>query len=148
MSRESFVGTWRLVAANFYKADGTLVKLYGDEPKGIFVYDDGGRMCVQIMEPERPLLPPGHLAEHASDDYQRILIGYIAYFGTYDVDEAARTVTHHVQGSLIPNWVGTDLVRGYEFSGTRLTLRTSASRLRGELMRGELIWERMYDGLF
>lgn len=148
MSREPFVGTWRLVAANFYKADGTLLKLYGEDPRGIFVYDEGGRMCVQIMQSERPLLPKRRLAENAAEHYHQILIGYIAYFGTYDVDEKACTVTHHVQGSLIPNWVGTDLVREYEFEGNRMTLRTAASPMRGDIMRGELIWERMHGGLF
>ena len=140
--RENFIGTWNLVAVNFYKQDGTIVKLYGDSPRGLFVYGADGVMSVQIMKEHRPPIPRGQQVEHALEDYHDILIGYIAYFGTYTVDETARTVTHHVRGSLIPNWVDTDLVREYEFSGNRLYLRTPPASLRGETMRGELIWER------
>src|SRR5262245_49062163 len=37
--------------------------------------------------------------------------GYYAYFGTYTVDESARTVTHHIQASVRPEEVGRDYVR-------------------------------------
>ena len=39
---------------------------------------------------------------------------YIAYFGTYTIDENAGTVTHHRQDSIQPGDSG-DLVRRYEF---------------------------------
>jgi hypothetical protein len=60
---------------------------------------------------------------------------YIAYFGTYTVDEAAGTVTHHRQDSLQPGDNG-DLVRRYELNGDRLILRAPNSTL-------EVTWERI-----
>jgi hypothetical protein len=43
--------------------------------------------------------------------------GYEASFGSYDVDEATHTVTHHVQGSITRDLlVGKDLPRLYQFS--------------------------------
>lgn len=43
--------------------------------------------------------------------------GYEASFGSYDVDEAKHTVTHHVQGSVTRDLlVGKDLPRVYRFS--------------------------------
>lgn len=142
LNQNSFIGTWRLVAANFYKRDGTLVQLYGADPLGYIRYDEQGRMSVQIMQRNRPILPKIKDVEKAFDAYKAILRGYVAYFGTYSVDEIARTMTHHIQASLVPEWVGTDLVRTYEFSGNRLILRTPPAQLRGEMMHGELIWER------
>lgn len=142
LNQNSFIGTWRLVAANFYKVDGTLVPLYGADPLGYIRYDEQGRMSVQIMRRNRPLRPKAQSVENAIDAYKVILRGYVAYFGTYSVDASAGTMTHHVQASLVPEWVGTDLVRTYEFSGNRLILRTPPAQLRGELMHGELIWER------
>lgn len=141
--KEKFFGLWNLVAANFYKQDGSVVKLYGENPEGLFVYDKDGTMAVQIMLRERPALPQGRNAENALEDYLKILSGYIAYFGTYEVDETLCRVIHHVRGSLIPNWVGTDLVRHYEFAGNRLFLRFPPTHLRGEIMSGELVWEKM-----
>ena len=34
---------------------------------------------------------------------------YIAYFGAYTIDVDKRTVTHHVEGAMNPNMVGSDL---------------------------------------
>jgi hypothetical protein len=143
--RENFIGTWRLVAVHFYNAQNEIVKLYGQEPRGMLMYDAQGHMNGQVMQRERPSLPKRRDAENARDEYHAILRGYIAYFGTFNVDEHARTITHHVQGSLIPDWVGTDQVRLYEFcnNGQQLILRTPPSSLRGDVLRGELIWERI-----
>jgi hypothetical protein len=60
---------------------------------------------------------------------------YIAYFGTYTVDEATATVTHHRHDSLQPGDKG-DLVRRYELTGDRLVLRAPNSTL-------EVTWERI-----
>src|SRR4051812_16615191 len=87
-SMNDFIGTWQLVAINFYTANGDAQKLYGDDPRGVISYDAQGRMSVQIMERDRPLLPKSHTAEHALEDYQAIQLGYMAYFGTYTVDES------------------------------------------------------------
>ena len=72
--------------------------------------------------------PTGEEANAALD-------GHIAYFGTYSVDEKARTVTHHRHGSVQPGDKG-DLVRGYEFVGDRLILRPAGTA-------AEVIWERI-----
>lgn len=139
-----FIGLWQLIDVNFYRVNNEIVKLYGQAPRGMIMYDAHGRMAVQIMQRDRPALPKSRTAENALGDYATILRGYIAYFGTYDVDETARTVTHHLQGSLFPDWVGTDLVRQYEFSNDNqmLILTTAPSALRGETLRGEIIWQR------
>jgi hypothetical protein len=39
--------------------------------------------------------------------------GYVAYFGTYRVDEANSVVTHVVEGSLNPGYTGTDQPRPF-----------------------------------
>ena len=46
-----------------------------------------------------------------------MLNGYEASFGSFDVDESAHTVTHHVQGSNTRDLlVGKDLPRIFEFT--------------------------------
>ena len=52
--------------------------------------------------------------------------GYDAYFGTFTVDEAKHTVTHHVEGSVARQLVGKDLVRSYSFDGDRLILKPTS----------------------
>ena len=108
------------------------------------MYDAHGHMNGQVMQRERPRLPKGRHTENALDEYHAILRGYIAYFGTFDIDENARTITHHVHGSLIPDWVGTDQIRLYEFRNhnRQLILRTPPSLVRGDTLAGELIWQK------
>ena len=74
--------------------------------------------------------PPPEVAREA-------VIGYTAYFGTYTIDERARTVTHHRQGALNLNEV--DYVRQYEFTPDgRLVLtprENPANRITWERIR-------------
>jgi hypothetical protein len=64
-------------------------------------------MSVQLMYPKPQ--------SAQSNEYVRD--GYEASFGSYDVDEATHTVTHHVQGSITRDLlVGKDLPRVYQFS--------------------------------
>jgi Lipocalin-like domain len=54
-------------------------------------------------------------ATSLSNEY--VLNGYEASFGSYDVEEATRTVTHHMQGSITRDLlVGKDLPRKFEFT--------------------------------
>ena len=88
-------------------------------------------MAVQVA-PDRERKKAG--AKPTPEEAQTALADYIAYFGTYSIDEQARTVTHHRHGSVQPNDTA-DLVRGYEFAGDRLILRPPGTTY-------EVIWER------
>ena len=81
-------------------------------------------MACQVA-PDREITKAGD--KPTGEEAKAALDGHIAYFGTYSVDEQARTVTHHRQGSVQPGDKG-DLVRGYEFVGDRLILRPRHDR--------------------
>ena len=77
------------------------------QPKGMLIYTRDGHMSVQLMYPES--------AEPLSNEY--VHDNYEASFGSYDVDEATHTLTHHVQGSITRELlVGKDLPRIYQFT--------------------------------
>ena len=77
------------------------------QPKGMLIYTRDGHMSVQLMYPES--------ANPLSNEY--VLNCYEASFGSYDVDETAHTVTHHVQGSVTRDLlVGKDLPRKFELT--------------------------------
>jgi hypothetical protein len=69
------------------------------------------------------------------EELRNAVTGIVAYFGSYEVDESAHTVIHHVEASLFPSWVGTDLKRNFEFERGSLVLTrvspdgTSSDRL-------------------
>lgn len=127
------IGTWRLVSI---VENGQPDPKRGAHPTGVIYYDRSGQMAVQIM-PERPR-PKYTRSEPTPDEAKAALLGYVAYFGTYTLDERARTVTHHRQGSINPGDVGVDAVRRYEFSPRdRLILTPVENPAR------HLTWERI-----
>lgn len=147
-ARRPFVGVWRLVRYEFRtKATRRIVHPYTEKPVGRITYDDGGRMSAQLMRPGRkplagniPQAGAAAIFEKASAEELRETVGgYIAYYGTFDVLPAERTVVHHVEGCLIPNWVGTDLRRQYEFTGGNRLILTADT----PAAVGSLVWERV-----
>ena len=103
-ARERLIGAWHLVAID---AGSGVSDAPGPLPKGMLVYTADGHMSVQLMYPES--------AAALMNEY--VLKGYEASFGSYDVDEAAHTVTHHVQGSVTRDLlVGKDLSRRFELT--------------------------------
>ncbi|OLE12194.1 MAG: hypothetical protein AUG89_08140 [Acidobacteria bacterium 13_1_20CM_4_56_7] len=102
--KEKLIGAWRLADLRAPGADGKVSSVAG--LKGTLIYTRDGHMSVQVMYPES--------AAAVSNDY--VLNGYEASFGSYYVDEAAHTVTHHVQGSITHGIVGKDLPRRYQLT--------------------------------
>ncbi len=128
------VGAWSLVAYEAIAPDGTVEHPLGRNAAGLLVYTAGGLMTVQLMRPGRP---PWTRDAAPSPE------GYLAYAGRYEVDEAARTVTHHVELSLLPDWVGRPQVREADLDGDRLRLTTPPSRIGDrEAAVARLTWQR------
>jgi len=114
-----FVGTWRLVS---------------NTQTGIMIYDSLGNMAAQVM-PNR-VRRKYAAAEPTPEEAKDAITGYLAYFGTYTVDEQGRIVTHHRKGSINPGQVGDDVVRTYVFeSNDRLVLTPAGST-------NKIVWER------
>ncbi len=142
MGKEQFMGTWKLVSSEFRRSDGQLTYPMGRDAVGIIIYDADWHMSVQIMRPDRPAFASGDHLKGTPAEIKSAFEGFVAYYGTYQVDEKEGTVTHHVEGSFFPNWVGLALRRFFEFSGNRLTLSTPPMPMGGEQVVGLLIWER------
>ena len=114
-ARERLIGAWHLAHIESPGPAGKPVNM--SQPKGMLTYTRDGHMSVQLMYPKA--------ANEISDQY--VLNGYEASFGSYDVDEATHTVTHHVQGSITGDLlVGKDLPRIFQFTKDgRLIIRSA-----------------------
>ena len=131
---KKFIGAWKLVAVEDRLPGGEIAYPYGSRPAGLLTYDESGRMSVQIMRRDRRPLSSDNWDETGAEEVRAAVEGFTAFFGRYEVDEVQKTVTHIVEGHLLPNSVGKELKRNYEFSGDRLILKPSATR--------RVIWER------
>jgi hypothetical protein len=108
---------------------------HGDGPGGRV--SGGEHLGLSMLHP-RERKPLGENA--TPEEYRDSIRGMQSYFGTYTVDEVAKTVTHHMEGALNPNDVGRDRVRWYTFVGNRLELLTS------QTATNPLVWERLPEG--
>jgi len=125
--QKQLIGTWRLVAFEDRKdkndPNSEWTYPYGKNPKGYIIYDETGHVMIQAMRTPPPLkFASGDDQRPTPEEAQTVYLGYVAYFGTYSIDEGKHTVTHHVEGSLNPGFVGTDQQRPFELSGDRLII--------------------------
>lgn len=142
MPRSDFAGTWALVATEWRRADGRHANPFGQGAAGILIYDAAGYMSAQIMHAERPPLPPDQ-PSGIDTAMASAVPGYVAYFGTFDVDDAAQQVIHHVIGAAYPAWVGLEFARGFRFEGETLTLIDDLVTADGVAVAASTTWRRV-----
>lgn len=139
-----FPGAWRLVSAEYRSMDGTVLDSpWGPEPQGMIMYDAHGNMSAQLGRRERARFAVGDQLRGSSEEIKAAFESYNAYWGRYEVDEHARTVTHHVQQAMFPNWTGSKQVRYYKLEDNKLILTTPPIRRGGQEVIGVLVWERV-----
>lgn len=131
MTAGDFVGTWKLVEYSFLHADGTVEKPWGDHVVGYLLYSAEGYMSGNLS-------PAGRRHKVAAASRKR---DYIAYAGPYTVE--GDTVTHHVEVSLFPNWLGTAQLRYHKREGNRMVLRTPPIPSGDAVVAVQLTWEKV-----
>jgi Lipocalin-like domain len=113
--RDRFVGAWRLASLEQQGADG---KVHKADSTGLLVFTRDGHMSVQVMERNPQAQTPAGPEQYSQG-------GYEASFGTYVIDDSARTFTYHVEGALVRTLIGKDLPRAFEFSGKQLIVKST-----------------------
>jgi hypothetical protein len=143
-----FIGTWRLLDYSFFHDDGRVEKPWGADVRGYIVYTAEGYMSANLSPATDWASRRARLAErlsmHPGEERLRERTrrrDYIAYSGRFTVE--GDTVTHHVEVSLFPNWVGRSEIRFYRFEENRLTLRTGPVRSVRHTVIAQLVWERV-----
>lgn len=121
---KQLIGTWRVVSLDSRKDGHSAWKPdYGIHPTGYIQYDPNGRMSVQFCaDPPTKKFASDDDDTPTPDEAKAAYLKYVAYFGTYTVDEKKHIVTHHVEGSLTPSYTGTDQLRPFVLEGDRLTI--------------------------
>ena len=143
MGREQFVGTWNLVSDERHTEDGEVFYPFGQDAVGQLMYDNKGYLSAHVMSKSRPRFAFDDIHSFTPDEAKGVFKSYLAYFGTYSVDESKNTVIHHVVGCTFPDMIGTNNVRFFQFSGKRLVLRISPGTEQGRQVVGYITWERV-----
>ncbi|OBK82738.1 lipocalin-like domain-containing protein [Mycobacterium sp. 1165178.9] len=141
--REYLVGAWTLESYQSSDVDGSNVRYpLGTDARGIIMYTADGYMSAQIMRAARAPLARGDLQLAEADELAGVARGYLAYAGPYSVLDNG-IVAHHVDVSLLPNWIGGTQYRAAQIDDDRLQLGPAEPVLiKGRLRNGRLIWRR------
>jgi len=143
-----FLGAWRLVSVEGHPAG--LPDFY-DHPSGMLLYVPTGQMSAQIAAKanRKPFAPFNQGRRSATTEEKAAAFdSYLAYYGTFTVDEKAGTVTHHIEDYSVPGRRGTDNVRWFEFRDpNHLVLIPVEDGKGGRIARKDatykLFWERI-----
>ncbi len=130
-------GAWRLVSWQEKLASGEVRP--SRFTAGSIIYSDSGRMCAQLMDPQRPKLSQTATDAEIRAAYQ----GFVAYCGRYEI-HAEGFVIHHVEFDKSPNIIGRERKRWFTFeTPNRLSLRIDRAELGQGLAESTLVWERV-----
>ena len=133
--QQRLVGIWRLVRWEERDPGGTVTHPLGKDAIGQIMCDAEGRMSAQLVRRDQVRFA-------MKTGVRRALTrtppwsNYFGYFGTDSIDEYAKKVTRHIEGSWFPNLIRQDQERYYRFEGEQLVL--DAKTARGQV---RIIWE-------
>src|SRR5205807_3749850 len=93
--RDQLIGTWKLVSYMEKPVDGSpTVHPLGEQASGITMYTPDGWMSAQLMGNGRQHFALGDWFRGTAEDYRQEASTYIAYAGTFQIDEEKKTLTH------------------------------------------------------
>jgi Lipocalin-like domain len=102
--KDQLVGTWVYDSSTSTRADGTKT----DRPnlKGMVIYTSEGRFIFINVGTDTPRIAANDRARATPEEAVAVLSKTIAYYGTYTIDEASKTVVPKIEGSTFANLIG------------------------------------------
>ena len=117
--REQLVGAWAHVSCTIQAFPWCL-----GPHDGIAILDASGHYAIVNTARGRPKFsePARRRDAYSAEEYKAATMGLQAQFGTWSVNEADKTITLHIDGTLFPNVEGTDGKQTVSVSGDEITL--------------------------
>ncbi len=114
---------------------------FGGDATGQLLYLADGHMSAILSDPHRPKLSVEPFAAAPAEERAAASSAYVSYGGRWSFHDGQ--VRHHVEFCLLPNWVGTDLIRTVSWEADRLVLSTAPERdHRDRTITNRLVWRR------
>ena len=116
-----------LVSYEARRSDRTELFPFGIGATGMIIWTSDGSFAAQIR--------PGEAHDGGQPNY-------IAYYGTWNFDEASAELLHDVEGALGATMLGTVQRRHVSFDGDHVTLAPPPREVEGTTVTMSLTWER------
>lgn len=142
--REQLMDTWHLQSYTETAVGDTQASYpLGEDAQGTILYTPDGYMAAQLMRPGRKAFAGGDIYQANADEFRDAASAYLSYSGPYHVDEQHGLLSHSVELSLFPNWIGQVQQRIARLDGDTLHLSTYQPMLaRGREVIAHLRWKR------
>jgi hypothetical protein len=128
------IGSWQLLSFSSISVDGAISYPLGNDAKGALIYSVDGFVAVNIMRKDRPsLIQPSGL--------RYLDLPYLSYTGTFIVDEKRPSVTHLVEISIYPEWIGQKQFRLIKWNAEELEL-SSDGVVGPDRTQFKLLWRK------
>ena len=95
---KDLVGAWTIVSITV-EGDGKKSEPFGPTPIGTQIYDSSGRFASILMQSDLPKVASNNRATSTPEESQKIAHGSLAYYGSYTVNEAEKSVTMQMEGA-------------------------------------------------
>ena len=155
---KNFLGIWELKEWSVEKPDGKKTYPFSGKVSGYLMYHLDGWMSANLMQNDRikvsddrvKISKISHLLQNETEiSFEGDLLetiksfflasnGYVSYAGTFNADDS--NVYHNIELSLLPQWVGTTLIRKHSFSSKKTLLTLSAEFNN---FKDLLIWKKV-----
>ena len=141
---ERVVGAWRLVSYSATHGDVTHYPM-GPDAEGLLVYAYG-IVSVNLMVSGRPRPRRGTMRDLDDASAGVLARGYMAYAGSYRVDEDAGIIHHNFELCLDPALIGAPAPRHARLIDGQLELSAPPVLIKGVERTARLLWRRCDAG--
>jgi hypothetical protein len=126
---KQLIGYWTLVSIK-NEQDGKTTEPFGPNPKGLFIFDRSGRYVAMQFRSDIPKFASDNRGTGTAEENKAVVVGALAHFGKYSVNEKEGSYTVRPEAGTYPNWVGVDQKRLFSISKDELKI-TNPSGSRG-----------------
>lgn len=138
--KEQLVGSWILVSNNNIAPNGEKRQLFGNNPKGMTIYDASGWYVQLQINPDRSKFKGKTRLDGTAEENRAVVHTTAGHFGTWSVNEEDKTLTVHQEANVFPNDDGQVSTRAITLTGDELTVRTPNPSSGGSAV---LVWRRV-----
>jgi len=135
--------TYKLLVVDNIAKDGSRIHLYGPDPQGLLMFDNGGRYMMEIYNNARPKFAANDKSKGTDQENREAIQGSNAHFGQYEIDDSLHIITFLIKNASYPNWEGTARKSPYMIHGDTLKYVVQ-SPTTGTGVTGEVVWLRVH----
>lgn len=143
--KNELIGTWKLLSYIEVPLNGVDSKFpMGKNPKGLLMQDGDGYMSMQISSSERNSFSSDDRYQADQEELISQVQGFIAFAGSYKINETKAVIQYAMTTSSYPNWEGKIQERRVDFEGDILYLKSVEPILsNGEYVNSYMTWHRI-----